>query len=496
MEFEWAVIWQKFSLMVTEGCLFYCLCIYLPMSNLSEYEKRRLENIRANEALLRGLDLPTPSIIKEDEKRASRKHVPKAAPKQPQVGIRASARIRGEKPDLQVFEHKRERIGLAPKKVKYEYAISREDQQKLMGVLGDTLKAPNSVPSANKETRPKEIKSYQSLKKSLQRLEIRHEWDTVKVASSRISTCLFHPSQTKILACAADTEGYIGFWDVNGQEADGDPVTYNHKPHKRTVSDMHFNPVDTSKLLSSSYDGTIQVFDMNTGKFDALKTGDDYSFTGFDMTQDGHCIWFTTSDGELGFIDTRTRKNAIVHKVKDKKVGCVHLNPVHSHLMTLASNDRTNTIWDVRMWNKSKAMEPLQSIEHGYSVTSSYWSPNGDILATTAYDNFVRLFNLNENKTLELKTAIKHNCTTGRWVTNLRARWNTNKAQGLDNQHLVVGNMNHTLDLISGETGEELASLYDSDHITAIPSVAQFHPSTPTPVILIGNGSGRMVCWS
>lgn len=56
--------------------------------------------------------------------------------------------------------------------------------------------------------------------------------------------------------------------------------------------------------------------------------------------------------------------------------------------------------------------------------------------------------------------------------------------------------MEHTLDIISGETGKEIASLYDKDHITAIPSVAQFHPSTANPVILAGNGSGRMVCWS
>jgi len=83
-----------------------------------------------------------------------------------------------------------------------------------------------------------------------------------------------------------------------------------------------------------------------------------------------------------------------------------------------------------------------------------------------------------------------------RWVTNLRARWNTNKIQGLNNQHLVIGNMNHQINVISGETGKEMATLYDSDHITAVPSVAQFHPSTATPVILTGNGSGRMVCWS
>jgi hypothetical protein len=56
--------------------------------------------------------------------------------------------------------------------------------------------------------------------------------------------------------------------------------------------------------------------------------------------------------------------------------------------------------------------------------------------------------------------------------------------------------MNQTVDIYSGESGKEMSQLYDQDHITAIPSVAQFHPSTLKPTILTGNASGRMVCWS
>jgi hypothetical protein len=61
---------------------------------------------------------------------------------------------------------------------------------------------------------------------------------------------------------------------------------------------------------------------------------------------------------------------------------------------------------------------------------------------------------------------------------------------------MAIGNMNQTVDIYSGETGEEITYLYDRDHITAIPSVAQFHPNTENPLLLTGNASGRMVCWS
>lgn len=82
-----------------------------------------------------------------------------------------------------------------------------------------------------------------------------------------------------------------------------------------------------------------------------------------------------------------------------------------------------------------------------------------------------------------------------RWVTNFRARWNTNKLNGLKTQHIMIGNMKQPIDIYSGETGKEIIQLYDQDHITAIPSVNQFHPNTKQATILAGNASGRMVCW-
>ncbi|GAN06716.1 WD repeat-containing protein [Mucor ambiguus] len=389
------------------------------MSNLSEYEKKRLENIKANEALLSGFDLPTLSVKKESTGKTLKKHTPRPTPKQPQVATRASARIRGKEPDLTDIDY----VEPTYKRAKYENveindAMSEEDQKKFLGMLKETIEMPNTKPAVKKHHAPKENKSFESLEKAFGKLEIRHEWATVKVTPARITHCLFHPSSTNILAIATDTEGYIGFWDVNGKEKDDEPVTYKYRPHRRTISDVHFNPTDNTKLLSSSYDGFIRIFDLNTAEFDTLDLGSDqYPITGFDMTQDGHCAWFTTSDGELGFVDTRASgKDVVIHELKNKKVGSVHLNPMHQHLVALSSNDRTSTIWDLRMWNKRNAkVEPLQSIEHGYSVTSSYWSPHGDMLVTTAYDSFIRLFELDkDSKTVELKAAIPHNCKTGR----------------------------------------------------------------------------------
>lgn len=116
--------------------------------------------------------------------------------------------------------------------------------------------------------------------------------------------------------------------------------------------------------------------------------------------------------------DVRERGAPTVRTASEKKVGCVHLNPVHQHLLAGASNDRQVHVWDTRMWSKKELkneLNPLHSFEHGYSATSAYWSPNGDILASTSYDDYVRLFSFDKkDQSMELKSAIPHNNHTGR----------------------------------------------------------------------------------
>ncbi|KAI8371131.1 WD40-repeat-containing domain protein [Blakeslea trispora] len=337
---------------------------------------------------------------------------------------------------------------------------------------------PNTQPAIKQEP-GLVVESDTALEKRLANMKIEHEWATVKVTTSRITAA------HKLLACAVDTEGYLGFWDVQGVQDDGDPVVYQYRPHTSNVTDLHFIPSDHSKIMTSSYDGRIRTFDMNKTEFieDLDLEGEKYGITCFDVSQDGHQVWFSTSDGQAVLKDKRDNR-LTEHQLREKKIGCIHINPVHQHLLAAASNDRTMTIWDTRML---KDQEPLESIEHGYSVTSSYWSPQGDILATASYDDYIRLFDLgSDKKSLELKAAIRHNNHTG------RARWNTNKLNGWDYQYLVIGNMKHTTDIYSGVTGKEVARLYDSDHITAIPSVCQFHPTTANPTVLTANAGGRV----
>ncbi|CEJ01601.1 hypothetical protein RMCBS344292_15624 [Rhizopus microsporus] len=451
------------------------------MPNLSEYEKKRLENIKANEELLKTLDIPTLGIKRrkiETKTTTSNKKKSPAAKKEPQQPTRVSARLRGKSPEKNVEETRTEREG--PKTIE---SLDEQEHEKLLTLMKRAL-IPNIEPTIKTEDDVND----KALADQLKELKIKHDWTTVKVTPNRINGCAFHPSNAKLLGCAIDVEGYLGFWDIEGQDEDGEPVVYNYRPHTRTATDIKFDPFDQTKLITSSYDGLVKIFDMNKAEFETLDLGSDhFPITSFDIQQDGQLIWFSTSDGEVACVDKRKGGNPKIYTLREKKIGCIHINPIHQDLLAAGSNDRTTTVWDKRKLKK----DPLQSFDHGYAVTSCYWSPNGDILATTSYDDYIRLFELSKDKKeLNLKSAIPHNNHTG------RARWNYNKYHGLEHQHFVIGNMGQTVDIYSGMNGKELIQLYDEDHITAIPSVIQFHPSTADPTLLTGNASGRMVCWN
>lgn len=136
---------------------------------------------------------------------------------------------------------------------------------------------------------------------------------------------------------------------------------------------------------------------------------------------------------------------------------------------------------------------------HGKSVSSAYWSPFGNQIVSTSYDDHIRLWT---KKHSELSRSgavhsmrpfknISHNCQTGKWLTILRAQWSPNPHVY---PHFTIGNMDHSLDIYSGQ-GERLAKLSDPSKITAVQAVTCSSP-TVTARVASGNASGRCVLWA
>jgi WD repeat-containing protein 76 len=72
---------------------------------------------------------------------------------------------------------------------------------------------------------------------------------------------------------------------------------------------------------------------------------------------------------------------------------------------------------------------------------------------------------------------------------SLRAQWQLQPSDGV--QRFVIGNMNRFVDVYTSN-GEQLAQL-GGDGITAVPAVAQFHPTMDW--IAAGTASGKLCLW-
>jgi hypothetical protein len=180
------------------------------MSNLSEYEKKRLENIRystrsnendlrsnllfrENEALLRNLEIPNlkPTRPSPSSTNNLRKHTPKKTAKKPVLPTRISARIRGKSPENDFKQELDSSIGaaLSAKRPQTIDTLDANDHKRLKGLFETALKPmPNTEPVKVKQET--ESISDQELRDRLKNLKIQHNWTTVKVTPNRISGCL------------------------------------------------------------------------------------------------------------------------------------------------------------------------------------------------------------------------------------------------------------------------------------------------------------------
>ncbi|ORX44745.1 WD40 repeat-like protein [Hesseltinella vesiculosa] len=471
-------------------------------SDLSEYERMRLENIRRNKELLKELAIPMAKIPKASAA-PLRRHIPKKPiKKEPPQPQRVSARLRGIKAQkIEITEH--DTIAGGKRLMDVDLGTDDRPRAKKINTLNDQdhSNLQNILASAAEQQDDNDSDedipldpSLQPLQDDLNKLEVRHPWTSVRVFQDKISNCLFHPSTTKMLGIVTSGSGHLSFWDIDNEDEDGDPVTYGYRPSLSGITNAKFAKHDSSTLFLSSYDGTLQTFDMNALSFAQIETMNKEAVSYFDLVDNGKVVIFGTTDGDLGVRDLRTPVDQDqAYTISTKKIGCVHINPKLDHLVIASSNDRTATLWDRR---NIKPEEPLQVLEHGYSVTGAFWSPTGKQIATSSYDDYLRVFDLSDDQSLTLKGRISHNCHTGKWVPLFRTKWNENKRFGLAHPHFVVGNMNHRLSIFSGEAVKKVVDLYDGSRITAVPAVNEFHPTLDRLAVLSGTGTGRVVCWT
>jgi WD repeat-containing protein 76 len=306
--------------------------------------------------------------------------------------------------------------------------------------------------------------------------------------------------------------GNLGVFDASQKievDDDGDrtaAIIHSFKLHARTISDFKFHPSDSSALYTASYDSSIRKLDLNKDvAVEVYADANEEPLSGVEIpASEPHMLYFSTLEGRMGFTDMRDPKHKETFQLHDKKIGGFSLHPNLPHLVATASLDRTMKLWDLRKISGGRDVRmPALLGEHTskLSVSCALWNAAGQVV-TSSYDDTLKIHSFPAATSSGFKAGtalsdeemtptnvIRHNNQTGRWVTILRPQWQQRPNDGINK--FVVGNMNRYVDVYSA-SGEQLAQL-GGDGITAVPAVAEFHPSMPW--VAGGSGSGKLALW-
>ncbi|KAI2634447.1 WD repeat-containing protein [Xylaria nigripes] len=505
---------------------------------LSAFEARRRENVEKNAKLLKD----TAEIGAKMRKAAAPPQRP-AAPRKRKAAepavrtrvmpVRQSARLAGANADSKQAMVNFEEIPVElkdrePKRTRRNGDLVLSDLQVEGKRWSSTAALANFAQGAQpgvrtftdediKETTDTKLKS---LRQNLQDLTLYSGWqpNDIKITPERVYALTFHPTMDKPIVLAGDKKGTLGFFDGSQKTPDYPeddeeqfdvplPQISAFEVHNRTISSIKVPSFDPSSIITSSYDGSVRCLDLVTQVSTQLwapdEDGDDLGISCIDVSSEAkETIIFSTLDGSLGRIDRRSKEKADIWSLTDNKIGGFSINPLLPYLVATASLDRTLKIWDLRMIkSEGDIRRPALLGEHPsrLSVSHASWS-RGGYIATSSYDDTVKVYDMSmaakwkpgqeiSAKQMELAFKIPHNNQTGRWVTILKPQWQTNPADGVDK--FVIANMNRFLDVYDSE-GTQLAQL-DGEGITAVPAVAEFHPTHNW--VAGGNGSGKLCLW-
>ncbi|MBW4604441.1 MAG: CHAT domain-containing protein [Calothrix sp. FI2-JRJ7] len=221
----------------------------------------------------------------------------------------------------------------------------------------------------------------------------------------------FSPNGKIVATASADKTAKL--WNLNGEN-----IT-TLKGHSDRVVDVSFSP-DGTVIATASDDHTAKIWKLD-GTLCATLMGHDDEVNGIDFSPQSTQIATASDDKTIGLwnVDTKilcqSNKNKEIH-LKDNKRLREHQERVIGVKFNRDGNMIASTSFDntVRLWNHNgKRTHIFQG--HDDWVWSADFSPDGEKLASASNDTTVRFWKLDtETQTLDLNGLLKKGCLQAR----------------------------------------------------------------------------------
>ncbi|KAL5985451.1 hypothetical protein ACLOJK_027435 [Asimina triloba] len=367
-------------------------------SNLTEYEQRRLENIKRNEEMMASLKLRhmsthLPSASKRQKiEKGYKSNLEKKPKSETPIVIRRSLRSSGIPPDAVSAKGLQSELADSPQKptnpsVGADHSIRESGplrlQQAYNGTQASYLQFINTISGMSENVPLSSSKKGTAACYDLGALDLKQE-NVARLVPSRIFTVGFFPFVGRTVIFAGDKGGNVGFWDVDCEERAGNGL-YLYSPHSAPVSGIlvqHF----LTKIFTSSYDGFIRLMNITEETFNMVYSGNDAIFSISQRPLDVNSLYFGEGQGMLKAWDERAGKIASEYELHDRRINSIDFSTANTNLMATSSTDATACLWDVRRIGRNQP-QCIKTVHHKRAVHSAYFSPSGSCLATTSFDS-------------------------------------------------------------------------------------------------------------
>ncbi|TIB74001.1 WD40 repeat-like protein [Wallemia mellicola] len=393
------------------------------------------------------------------------------------------------------------------------------DAEQLSAYLQSRAPVMRPTHIADEEDNTNSDETIDKFKERMESLQLR----TIQsVTANRIHSMQYHPDKESELVFAGDKYGQLGILRYDTEEDTSQIWRLQPHANKYALSCIRFDVQNSRNAFTCSYDCSIRQLDFESGiSSQVFRCNDSYDqetnrlVTHLDMSnQCPNLLHIADNGGGLSLKDTRTKDRGVRYILSSHKLGSVSINPANHHEICTASNDRSVSIWDLRVVKDyTKKLKPVveekgdlpyyDEIEDkglvkdftlGKAVTSAYYSPTGNSILSTSFDNTIRVF----DNTLKQSYSIKHNNETGRWLSVFRMQWINPLPNAGIPITFISPSMKRSIEVwTKRDKSKPIVEYIDSNSITAVPAVVSAKPATDLDNISIagGNGSGKVIIY-
>jgi hypothetical protein len=382
---------------------------------LSDYEIKRLENIKRNEEFLLGIGLTDASVIqKKPCKRKTKLNVSSS---------RRSIRLHVDSTPLKNNGRQDESFrNLSQQKelISTKYDIStdinvngslevvKKEPIKLNDYIksdvmtevskGSDIEYVKNVLSSECSNKNRLNPSFFAYQQNMKSLSLKEE-DIFKLTQYKVTAMCMHPSISKLLVAVGDNNGFVGLWNVD-KASDENKSMLLYRLHNAKITSFHCSEDNSSRLYSTSYDGSIRFLDLNSEAFvlafDSLEARSDRNhsvFTSDCYFLDSQSCIIGKSDGNVGLVDLRISSSSYQwdHSLQETKINSIQQHPTETNLIISAGSGKSGKICIHDIRSAGKSWIPLiVNREHSNSINSAIVSNDGSFCVSVSLDDTVR----------------------------------------------------------------------------------------------------------